>query len=391
MKNRIVRLIIVVIGIVFLFISGSITLLIMSFDGYNSIFRILTAILFGLLIVWLLIWGINKFKTKLLLYILSGIILSYAITMGCLKLRERYIENIPTMNDGEFKLAQYEPFENGTLAVSLDKKSTLNFQDSLPRIDGATALYPLYSAFVQATYPPKKYSWYNSEVTGNTTPEAFERLIHGEVDIIFCAAPSKKQIEYAKKKGKTFNLTPIGREAFVFFVNKKNPVREITSDQIKQIYSGKITNWREVGGRNDDIKAFQRPEGSGSQTMLQRIMGDIPLIQPIQNERVDGMMGIIKNTAEYKNFGNAIGYTFLFFATGMVKNDQIALLKVDGVYPDRTTIADNTYPFVGDFYAITTDTQNKNVTKLIEWILSPQGQELVEKTGYTPINKEAIR
>ncbi|PXV69145.1 phosphate transport system substrate-binding protein [Dysgonomonas alginatilytica] len=390
MKSKIWRVVIVVLLSIILSIAVSFAMLLMVFTGTSPFIVVSTFIFLGVLIIWLMVWGVNKLKTRILLYVLLGIILGYVTTIGCFRLRESYIADIPTIGDGEVGLQEYQPFREDSKAVYLNEESflALTTQDSLPRIDGATALYPLYSAFVQATYPQKEYNLYDSEVRGGTTPEAFRRLIEGEVDIIFCAAPSKKQIEEAKEMGKTFNLTPIGREAFVFFVNKENPVRDITSDQIRQIYSGKITNWRDVGGKNEVVKAFQRPEGSGSQSMLERIMGNTSLMEPLQNDRVGGMGRIIDRTAQYKNFSNAIGYTFLFFATGMVKNEQIALLKVDGVYPDRNTIANNTYPFVGDFYAITTDTKNENVTRFIEWILSPQGQYLVEKTGYTPINNK---
>ncbi|MDL2302886.1 substrate-binding domain-containing protein [Dysgonomonas sp. OttesenSCG-928-D17] len=146
-----------------------------------------------------------------------------------------------------------------------------------------------------------------------------------------------------------------------------------------------MTNWKDAGGRNDDIKAYQRPKNSGSQTMLEHIMGNTPLAKPLETEMAGGMGDIITYTADYKNYKNAIGYSFLFFATEMAGNNQIELLKVDGIYPSRETVKSGQYPFTGDFYAITTDTQNPNVQRLIDWILSPQGQYLVEQTGYTPI------
>jgi len=100
--------------------------------------------------------------------------------------------------------------------------------------------------------------------------------------------------------------------------------------------------------------------------------------------------GIINRVAVYKNFPNAIGYSFLFFSTEMVKNDQIKLLSVEGVYPSKKTIQDGTYPFSDSFYAIYVDTddKNENIDLFIEWILSEQGQELIEKTGYVPIIRD---
>lgn len=360
-------------------------LLAATFSGEGNFYSPVILITYILLIAWFIVWSFKILGKKLLIYSIIGIVLCCVLTVGSYNIYQYYINSIPTVNEQDLILSDYEPFKERTKAVILHEESMLKITDSLPRIDGATALYPLYAAFVQATYPQKEYNLRESEVRGGTTPQAYERLISGEVDLIFCAQPSKEQIEDAASKGKVFKMTSIGREAFVFFVNKKNPVNEISSAQIRDIYSGKITNWKELGGEDDAIRAFQRPEGSGSQTMLRHIMGNQPLMMPIQENRVGGMGEIVERTSVYKNFNNAIGYSFLLFATRMVQNDEIKLLKVDAIYPDKKSIENNTYPFTGDFYAITTDTQNKNVEKLIKWILSPQGQYLVEETGYTPI------
>lgn len=298
-----------------------------------------------------------------------------------------YHEGVPTVNEQGVNLNDYHPFMANTKVSTLEEASTLRLEGPLPRLDGATALYPLYSAFVKATYPEKEYDIYKSEVICSTTPHAYENLIHGNVDIIFAARPSKEQLEIAKAKGIELKLTPIGREAFVFFVNSRNPVSELSSTDIQAIYSGEITNWKELGGQNEKIRAFQRPENSGSQTMLQKFMGDKKLMSPPKEDVVAGMGGIIERTSNYKNYKNAIGYSFLFFATEMIKNNEIKLLKVDGVKPDKETIQNKEYPLAAEFYAVTAGGNNPNIDAFIEWILSPQGQELVEKTGYTPISK----
>ena len=135
------------------------------------------------------------------------------------------------------------------------------------------------------------------------------------------------------------------------------------------------------------IRVFQRPENSGSQTMLEKIMGNIPIMEPRREDISEGMGRIINQVAVYKNFSNSIGYSFLFYSTEMVKNDRIKLLSIDGIYPSRETIQDGSYPFSNSFYAIYVDTadKNENIEAFIEWILSDQGQYLIEKTGYTPI------
>ncbi len=302
------------------------------------------------------------------------------------------------VSEQDVNVDDYRPFADHTKVVTLDKPSTytLTAQDQLPVLDGATALYPLYSAFVRAVYPANDYKPNDkkSSVRMTGTGQAYKHLIHHRVDMIFAAAPSKEQEKLAQAKGLQLNMQPIGREAFVFFVHKNNPVHSLTSAQIKQIYTGEITNWQQVGGNNDPIRAFQRPEDSGSQAMLRRWMGDQSPMTPIVDDVASGMGGIMEQTADYRNYKNAIGYSFHYFATQMHANDDIRLLAVDGVYPDEASIRNESYPIITPFYAITasnriakdsTDTTNPNIQPFLNWILSEQGQQLVRKTGYFPI------
>lgn len=349
-------------------------------------FTNVTILSFIVLIVYVItiIWGNGRRLTTLLGLYFLGVVLF----VGGNLIYDAYIDSIPVVKDQDVNLSDYAPFVEGTKAVKLTEPSTFKIPpgSTLPILDGATALYPLYSAFVQATYPPELSKWSDfSLVMCSKTAGAFQNLIDGKVDIIFVARPSEQQIIDAEMKGVEFQMTPVGHEAFVFFVNSRNKVEGLTSDQIRDIYSGKITNWKEVGGANEPIKAFQREEGSGSQTMLNTLMEGRALISPPTEDIQGSMGGIIERTADYRNHNNAIGYSFRFFSTEMVKNNQIRLLKIDGVYPDPGTIASREYPFVADFYAVTTNTKNPHVQPFIQWMLSSQGQYLVEKTGYTPL------
>jgi phosphate transport system substrate-binding protein len=167
------------------------------------------------------------------------------------------------------------------------------------------------------------------------TDGAYRCLITGETDIIFVAGPSEGQIQMAKDAGVELTLTPIGREAFVFFVNTRNPVNGLSISDIKRIYSGEITNWRELDGQNTKIRAFQRPENSGSQTALIGFMDDTPLMNPPSEDVATGMGDIINRVSAYRNYDNAIGYSFLFFVTEMVNDNKIKLLELNGVAPTR--------------------------------------------------------
>jgi phosphate transport system substrate-binding protein len=109
------------------------------------------------------------------------------------------------------------------------------------------------------------------------------------------------------------------------------------------------------------------------------------VMEPLTENIAGGMGGIVEQVVSYTNYTNAIGYTFLFFVTEMVNNDEVKLLSIDGVYPSKETIQNNEYPFTGPFYAITTGNETENSKQFIEWILSDEGQYLVEKTGYIPV------
>jgi phosphate transport system substrate-binding protein len=259
-----------------------------------------------------------------------------ALAVTGYEINKAYLDSFARVSEQDVDLNEYRPFIENTKAVTLQDPSALKIEGELPRLDGATALYPLYSA--KATYPRKEYHIYNSEVMSNQTAGAYENLIKGRVDIIFAASPSKHQLEDAKRRGVELTLTPIGREAFVFFVNSKNNVDGFSTTQIQDIYSGIITNWKELGGHNGRIRAFQRPENSGSQTMLQKLM--------------EG--------------------------------------KVDGIYPVKNNIKNKEYPLAVEFYAVTAGSENPNIEPFIEWILSSQGQSLVDKTGYISLENNNI-
>ena len=303
-----------------------------------------------------------------------------------------YQDSLPTVDDRSLMLLDYQPFSRDNQLVTLDEPA--DFQLETPwalRLDGATALYPVYAAFAQAVFPESDdYVPFHSTVECNGTIDAYQRLINGEVDMIFAAAPSQAQLEAAEHAGMELHMTPIGSEAFVFFVNSKNPVTGLTVEQVRGIYTGAITNWSQVGGRRQSIRPFQRAENSGSQSALQRLMGDLPLIEPEEEDRVAGMGGIIREVASYRNYRNAIGFSFRYYATEMVRNGDIRLLALDGVEPTKETIRDSTYPISSYFYAVTAapigkpapEERNETMAAFLNWIRSPQGQTLVEETGY---------
>ena len=281
--------------------------------------------------------------------------------------------------------------------------------DEMPILDGAEACYPVYAAMAKAVYKDigriekefadadsGEYRRMNGKIVSFTnTVEGFWRLITTEneqalkrVDLLFSARPSKDQLAAAKEAGVELSVTPIGREAFVFFVEEDNPVEGLTSDEIRAIYHGDITNWKELGGKNQKITAFQRPKNSGSQTMMEYFMGDVPLKEPMTYETVGSMEGVIKNVAQYANEAGAMGYTFRYFLEGLNQEKGVKMLSVDGVYPTPENIENGSYPLTTALCVISRandEAPNPNVQKMIDFALSPAGQEIIRKTGYAGV------
>ena len=293
--------------------------------------------------------------------------------------------------------SQYMVYSQPGKLAALDHPAAFQIQDEadMPVMDGAEACYPLYAAAAKAVYQDIAHiesnwadsgerAWTNGKiVTFTNTVVGFERLIEGNVDLFFGARPSADQLAYAAEQGVELEITPIGREAFVFFVEEDEPVDGLTQDQLRAIYHGDVTDWSQVGGRAGEIAAFQRPAGSGSQTMMEYFMGEVSLKEPQTYETVGSMEGVIRHVAQYARQRGALGYSFRYFIQGLSQEKGVKLLAVDGVTPDLAHIEDGSYPLTVPLCLVTRkDDPNPNVGKMIDFFLSPDGQTLVRETGY---------
>ncbi|MBR0153321.1 MAG: substrate-binding domain-containing protein, partial [Lachnospiraceae bacterium] len=166
------------------------------------------------------------------------------------------------------------------------------------------------------------------------------------------------------------------------------PVDGLTAEQLKAIYHGDITNWSEVGGKNQKILAFQRPQNSGSQTMMEYFMGDVALKEPQTYEMVGAMDGVVRKVAQYANEEGAIGYSFRYFLEELNQEKGVKMLSIDGVYPSLENITNGTYPLTTNVCLITRkDNPNPYVREMTEYILSGEGQQIIEETGYAGLGK----
>ena len=265
-------------------------------------------------------------------------------------------------------------------------ETSLELSGDLPKLDGAAALVPVYAAIIDNIYPEgcvtfkggtfSSDNYYgenfapDSAMQYKNTVRGYQAIVDGDTDIFFSAAPSEAQRQYAQDQGVELVYVPVGLEAFVFFVNEKNPVENLTADQIRQIYAGTITNWAHVGGPNRIINPVSRLAGSGSQTTMEAFMGDTPF----------GPKSPLAIT------GGSIGFSFRYYMDGIVDNQKVKMISLNGVYPSSENIQNGTYPVIAQFYAIyRADNGNENIPILIHWLLSEEGQQIIGDSGYVPL------
>ena len=262
----------------------------------------------------------------------------------------------------------------------------------LNAIDGSTATIPITAELYRQFYNYDDNE-INSTVNHIGTDSAYDSLIsksssndsEKNINLIFVTKPSNDELKLAKSAGVTLDIEPIAKDGFVFITNKSNPVNSLTIEQVQKIYSGEITNWKSVGGENMPIEAFQRDENSGSQTaMEQLVMKGLAMQKPIATKVIEDMGGLIDAVAEYNNSSRAIGYSYYYYIKNLYKNDNIKVLKINGITADNANFINNSYPFTTNYYAVIRNDEaiSSPARILRDWLLTNQGQKLIEMAGY---------
>ena len=184
-------------------------------------------------------------------------------------------------------------------------------EKEFPKVDGATAMLPMIGEITKSVlgYNDEQAQKFLDENTQGKTAKVYQGLIDGKTDLIFASEPSDDILQKAKDAGVEFEMTGIGLDGFVFLLNDQNPVKSLTLDQIRDIYTGKITNWKEVGGDDAKIIAYQREKNSGSQNRMEkRVMkGEKMTDATNTNLEIATMQGLIDGVSSYENSKYAIG------------------------------------------------------------------------------------
>jgi phosphate transport system substrate-binding protein len=235
----------------------------------------------------------------------------------------------------------------------------------------------------QAEHPEIRIS-----VTGGGSGTGIASLINGTVDIANASRKIKEE-ELAEAQGNGIEPVEhiIARDAIAVIVNPENPVRELTLKQISDIYSGKISNWSEVGGEDRPIVRLSRETNSGThvyflETVLRLGNGEDKTLFSMDTLLLPSSEGII---AEVRQNPNAIGYDGLGYVPKDLK--MIAIAKEEGgayVLPSIATVNDKTYPIARDLYMYTDGEPTGIVKDYLDWILGSEAQQIVAELGFVP-------
>jgi phosphate transport system substrate-binding protein len=236
----------------------------------------------------------------------------------------------------------------------------------------------------QAEHPDVRIS-----VTGGGSGTGIASLINGTVDLANASRQIKpEEIAEAQSKGIDPVEHIIARDAIAVIVNPNNPVEQLTLQQISDIYSGKISNWKEVGGEDRPIVRLSRETNSGThvyflETVLRLGEEDNKTLFSRDTLLLPSSEGII---SEVRQNPNAIGYDGL----GYVPHDLrvIAIAEADGkpyVRPMVSTVNDKSYPIARDLYMYTAGEPTGAIKEYLDWILSSEAQEIVAELGFVPI------
>lgn len=274
-----------------------------------------------------------------------------------------------------------------------DVATEYGFDKEMPIIDGSTSTYPftevIYGRMFLNGRTHKDFPQKHSK-----THTSYERLINGEVDMLFASHhPASDIVEEANKKGVEFELIPVAFDAMVFFTNADNPATGLTKEQITDIYvNNAYENWSQIGGSNALLYPYCRNDDSGSHAQMEKHFLDGNEIHPeVKKETSFTMENVLTDVMSAKTdspLGYALGYSIYYFFNNMDyfcnTKTELKLLEIDGIAPNDETIASGEYPLSNNTYIVLRKDEpaNSPARKMVEFMLSDEGQQCVIEAGY---------
>ena len=214
----------------------------------------------------------------------------------------------------------------------------------------------------------------NISVRGGGSSVGISAIIDGTVDVADSSRPIKnKELLLAKQKGKNLKEIKIARDGLAIIINNSNPVKDLTAAELKDIFTGKIDNWKQVGGPSLSIVVVSRDTSSGTFESFGTLV--------LKGAKVkDGALMLPSNKAVASTVAEtpgAIGYVGVGFIS-----DQEKVVSVDGLAASKESVRDGTYKLSRFLYVYVNGEPKGLMKRFIDFVLSPDGQKLVEEAGY---------
>ena len=286
-----------------------------------------------------------------------------------------------------------DPYENGESQpqdeIPIELESYTFTLENFPRLDGSPVTAPLAQAVACVLLGESRENIAGRTIFTRTT-QAYRNLALGLNDIVIAGEPTPEVMDELVNNNFEIEMAPIALDALVFIVNAENPVDNLTSEQLIDIYTGRITNWNQVGGANTQITAFQRNEESLSQVLMQKLVMDW---QPMAEAPIESfsmaydMEEAITAIKGFDGTPGAIGYTMYYYADVMEMAKGFKIITIDGIKPSNETIKNGDYPFINPYYAVihAAEPEDGSNRILFNWLMTNEGQELINSEGYVSL------
>lgn len=227
-------------------------------------------------------------------------------------------------------------------------------------IAGSSSVQPLSEELANAFMEDNPGIYIN--VAGGGSSAGIKAAKDGTADI---GASSR---ELSKDEKESLVVIPIAIDGIAIVVNPENPVKNLTLEQIRGIYAGEITNWKEVGGRDGGINAFTREEGSGTRGAFEELV--------MKGSRISSKVGVQNSTGSLRTAVAGDPQAIAYISLGNV-NDSVKVIAVEGVIPEEETIKNGSYKLVRYFYYLTREQPREIAQQFIDFVFSDEGQRIV--------------
>jgi phosphate transport system substrate-binding protein len=224
------------------------------------------------------------------------------------------------------------------------------------------------------------------QVTGGGSGVGIAALINGGTDICDASRPMKdvEKAQVRSRHGKDVQEIPVALDGVAIYVHQSSALQSITTAQLKGIYTGQITNWRDVGGPNATIVSYSRENNSGTYVFFkEHVLGNADFGHAIQT--LPGTAAVVNAVSKDPA---SIGYGGIAYASGIraipVRKDETS----EPIMPSLATVRNGSYALSRNLYFYTIGAPAGDVKTFIDWVLGPEGQKICEAVGYYPIVKK---